>query len=416
MIRQLMFSIVFACAASTFAAPPFPKPVAAWASGPLEARIVLEAPLDDSPAKSLVGRTITFRETEPADSTSTKGTLNIAGARLTEDRKTLILATDPHPLDATYQLNLGSRTVTYSLHGVDVTWTAADGAEPTWSGWWPGLDAAEMRRLAKFSSEHARLLPLLSQPGTLRIRGILTLPEGKHALRINTSGVMDATIGDAAGTPGDAGAVNVDLDSTGEAADLDVTIATAPGTSFALTIATAGGAPIPNSSLLVPWAPIAPFVPDVPSQVPDLAGGDPVKGEQVYNSETAKCASCHKINGKGGDVGPDLTNQADRDLAAIYRDINEPSATIHPDYVQYIVATKDGQVLAGIVRAEGEDAVKVIDATSKTSIIPRSEIEDLRPGSASLMPVGLAGAIGEERMKDLVVYLRRGGKPAATPK
>jgi putative heme-binding domain-containing protein len=406
MIRRVAICLVLGFASFASAAPPYPPVVAAWAHGPLEARVAFSAPLGEPLAKALVGQTIAFD-----GGNQTKGTLHIAGARLADGGRTLILATDPHPRDTKYTLSLGSQTVTYTLHGVEATWTDDD--QSTWTGWWPSLEADELRKLAKSSPEHAKMLSALSRPGEVRLLAVLSLPEGKHVLRIKASGMVDATIGDAEAAHRDDGSLDFALESTGEPMDLDVAIPTSDGKPFAFSATLQGEkAAISSRSLLLPWVPIAPFVPAAASEVPDLSGGNPLKGEEVYNSETAKCATCHKINGKGGDVGPDLTNQADRDLAAIYRDINEPSAVIHPDYVQYIVATKDGQVVAGIVRAEGPDAIKVTDANAKATIIPRSEIDDLRPGSASLMPVGLVGAIGEENVKDLISYLKTGGKPA----
>jgi putative heme-binding domain-containing protein len=78
---------------------------------------------------------------------------------------------------------------------------------------------------------------------------------------------------------------------------------------------------------------------------------------------------------------------------------------INPDYISYTVALKDGRVAVGVVRAEGADAIRVSDTEAKTTVVPRAEIEELRPSATSIMPVGLVGAIGEAGMRDLVAYL-----------
>ncbi|MCA1684927.1 MAG: heme-binding domain-containing protein, partial [Planctomycetia bacterium] len=115
--------------------------------------------------------------------------------------------------------------------------------------------------------------------------------------------------------------------------------------------------------------------------------------------------TCHKVRGEGGNVGPDLSGLVGRDRNQVYRDVAEPSARIHPDYVPYTVALKDGRILVGTVRADGADAIRVSDTEARVTAVPRAEIEAFRPSVTSVMPVGLAGAIGEERLRDLIAFL-----------
>jgi len=62
-------------------------------------------------------------------------------------------------------------------------------------------------------------------------------------------------------------------------------------------------------------------------------------------------------------------------------------------------------VLVGVVRAEGGDRLRVVGADAKEVELPRSEIEEIRPVSTSIMPVGLAGALGQRDLRDLLAYL-----------
>ena len=59
----------------------------------------------------------------------------------------------------------------------------------------------------------------------------------------------------------------------------------------------------------------------------------------------------------------------------------------------------------GVVRAEGADSLKVGDIEGKQTLLPRAEVEEIRPSASSIMPVGLLAAIGEERTRDLLAYL-----------
>ncbi|HEX8203973.1 MAG TPA: c-type cytochrome, partial [Isosphaeraceae bacterium] len=145
-------------------------------------------------------------------------------------------------------------------------------------------------------------------------------------------------------------------------------------------------------------------------------GGDARRGEAVFAGEEAKCATCHRVRGgPGGDVGPDLGELVGRDPAEVYRDIVEPSAVIRPEFTPYAVALKGGQVIAGIVRAEGADAIRVLDTDGKATRVARSDIEELRASSTSIMPVGLAGVLGEARLRDLLAYLVTAPPGARTP-
>ena len=84
-------------------------------------------------------------------------------------------------------------------------------------------------------------------------------------------------------------------------------------------------------------------------------------------------------------------------------------ARVYPYFVPYTVALKDGRVLVGTVRAEGASAIKVTDTEAKAIVVPRADVEDVRPSATSIMPVGLAGAIGEARLRDLVAFLTSPG-------
>jgi thiosulfate/3-mercaptopyruvate sulfurtransferase len=105
-----------------------------------------------------------------------------------------------------------------------------------------------------------------------------------------------------------------------------------------------------------------------------------------------------------------LTDIGRKGRAEIYRNIAAPSADIEPDYITHTVATKGGQVVVGLVRAQGSDAVRVTDTNARSTVIARRQIQQVRPSGTSIMPIGLSATLGDAAMRDLIAYL---AEPAA---
>ena len=198
------------------AAHPFPpQPVMAWSSGPREARIMFDQPLDPANLHDLASTaTIEFGAAASAGDrfetmrpgyavvaaqlTQPRRILGLQGVNLSPDRRSLILQTDPQVETVSYAVTLpglgrtarpeaGSKELrqapevdlAFDLSGCLAQWSSASGKE-SWSGWLPHLDLAVARALTSQSSEHERFWSLLEQPGTLRIRTQLRL---SHLLR-----------------------------------------------------------------------------------------------------------------------------------------------------------------------------------------------------------------------------------------
>ena len=418
--------VSWAWAGLAFGEGPAPRVVVAWAGGPMEARVAFDRAVDPELARRVVGESVGFGEGEKPGVVGRpggdRGALRVAAAKLVDDGRTLVLVTDPHPRESKYRLALpgvkapgepgpGRRVeVSYDLGGVDAAFVAAG---TKWSGWWPVLDPDAARQITAGSAEHDRLWALASGPGSLTLQTLVNAPKGDVTLSLDASSPFEATFGvettkSAASRP-DAHRATLKGESTGDAIFFNLALA-APGGAPLKLRAAIGPESLPRSAFVLPWAPPAPSTAS-PSEVPAglLTGGDPARGEAVFFGEQAKCSACHRVRGKGGLVGPDLSNLAGRDRAWVHQNIVEPSASIHPDYLSWTVAMKDGRIAMGVVRAEGADALKVADIDAKTTVIPRAEVEEIRPSPSSIMPVGLLGAIGDERTRDLLAYLI-GGK------
>ena len=390
------------------------RPVAAWPAGPLETRLAFKTPIDPKLLPELVGATIRFVE-PPSVPDAREGTLNIAATRLADANRTLILLTDPHPRVARYRFASRHFQLEYDLSGVEGSWTNLEN-ELVWSGWFPSLAlGAELVTLAENSVEHQRGLRALENPGVLSLRTLIELPKGKNIVQLSASRPFEATLGSESATAKNQEGTHVArlmVESAGESVDLAMIVKTGPGPKALSILATIEGAdsgginlPLNAKRLSLPWAPTPPVA---TSNEPDgikLDGGDPKRGEEIFFGNEAKCSTCHKVNSKGNEVGPDLSEIGTHDKAWIHRNIVAPSASIHPDYVSYTVARKSGQVAMGVVKSAGAVNLKVLDTSAGTTIVPRDDVEELRPSASSIMPVGLLGAIGDDRTRDLLAYL-----------
>lgn len=377
-----------------------PQPVAAWASGPMEARIAFDRPIDLQEEAKSVG--VVFGEhVGPADRLEVfsppykaveeqKRAPKYRGdarATLSEDRRTLILSTR-QPVRARYAVALSRNDLAYELTGVAATWTGADGS---WSGWLPHVDPVVVARQTRGSAEHERLLSLLEKPGLLRLRTRLDLPGQKLTVNFVPSLGTKQT---------------VDF-VPGEAAEVPLEVPTGQGFTLTATYRTEADPrerAIPMEGFLLPWAPTArPPRPLSRGTAPELVGGDWARGRALFFGD-AKCGSCHPVRGEGGKAGPDLGNLVHLDPKAVLQNIVEPNASINPDFAAYRLELRDGDVLVGIVQTDGPDAVRLIGPHAEPRRILRSEIRDLRPSRLSLMPDGYA-QLGETRLRDLLTFL-----------
>lgn len=156
---------------------------------------------------------------------------------------------------------------------------------------------------------------------------------------------------------------------------------------------------------LVDWAPKALASAGTDSRPVPKPQGDWEHGRELFTGTALNCAKCHRLRGEGGLAGPDLSNLIHRDARSVERDIREPSATLHPDYVTYLAELKNGDSLTGFIRSQGDDAVRLFDADGKDTVVPRADLQNLHPTGQSLMPTGLLDALKPDNVRDLLTFL-----------
>ncbi len=129
----------------------------------------------------------------------------------------------------------------------------------------------------------------------------------------------------------------------------------------------------------------------------------------------AKCATCHRLGDKGHDAGPDLATTQNQSADALLVSILDPNREVQPNYRAYVVETRDGKVLTGMIAGESAASITLRRAEGVQEVVRRQDIDELTSSGLSLMPEGLEKEIAPQQMADLIRYLQslkeRGSKP-----
>ncbi|MDQ6632490.1 MAG: c-type cytochrome, partial [Verrucomicrobiota bacterium] len=138
-----------------------------------------------------------------------------------------------------------------------------------------------------------------------------------------------------------------------------------------------------------------------------LKNGDVRRGQLIFNSPIAACASCHSIGYAGGHIGPDLTKigqvRTERDLleAVVY-----PSASFVRSYEPMSVTTTSGEDYSGVLKKDAADEIILATGPNAEMKIVRAEISEIRPGTVSIMPAGLDEQLNKQELADLIAFLK----------
>ncbi len=130
--------------------------------------------------------------------------------------------------------------------------------------------------------------------------------------------------------------------------------------------------------------------------------GDVASGREVFNRN---CSQCHKVGETGSEVGPDLLSLSGRTKYEFLENILDPNSNIVPGYEEYLVETKDGRALTGVMAGQGPAAVTLRRSEGEEDTISRSRIASLRSLGVSAMPEGVQEDITVQQMTDLLEYL-----------
>ena len=134
-----------------------------------------------------------------------------------------------------------------------------------------------------------------------------------------------------------------------------------------------------------------------------LQGGNPSSGELVFRNQGA-CLQCHKIDGQGGEQGPELSLVGDRmEPSKLLESLVNPNAEISPGYGLSTVIMSNGEAVVGRILADEDDGIVVLSPDGKKQEIERAEVSEVSTPVSAMPPLGMT--LNPNDLRDLIAYL-----------
>lgn len=140
------------------------------------------------------------------------------------------------------------------------------------------------------------------------------------------------------------------------------------------------------------------------SAAANVLRGDVARGRTLFNGK-GECASCHRVNGIGPRVAPDLSDVgAVRAAPELHQKLIDPNALVRPGNRYVELVTKDGATIGGRLLNYDSFSIQVIDSNERLVSLPKSALRDYTFIKASRMP-SYRDKLNADEMTDLVSYL-----------
>lgn len=139
-------------------------------------------------------------------------------------------------------------------------------------------------------------------------------------------------------------------------------------------------------------------------QAATLIPGDPRRGKEIFAGKGA-CATCHRVNGEGSRLAPDLSEiGAIRSASALQNSLLNPTASMLPINRSVRAVTKGGQVITGRRLNEDTYSVQLIDSQERLVSVAKADLKEYEVIKTSAMPA-YGAKFGTQELADVVAYL-----------
>ncbi len=137
-----------------------------------------------------------------------------------------------------------------------------------------------------------------------------------------------------------------------------------------------------------------------------LTGGNVEEGKKIFLERAeVSCVRCHKANGDGGEVGPELTGLIQkRDRAYLLQSIIQPNAAIAAGFENVLVTLKNDTTYAGVIKSETDSELEINSPEDGLMKLKKSDIK-VREKGLSGMPEGFADQLSRQDLRHLVEFI-----------
>jgi putative heme-binding domain-containing protein len=149
-------------------------------------------------------------------------------------------------------------------------------------------------------------------------------------------------------------------------------------------------------------APAPPTQASMPALVP-LSSAEIAKATGLIKANG--CLSCHRVDGMGSYVGPNLSDiGASRSSADIQAALVSPSKDVRPENRSVRLVTKEGKTITGRILNQDGFSVQIIDSDSQLRSFQKASLREFTIVTANPMP-SYADKMSPQDITDLVHYL-----------
>lgn len=135
-----------------------------------------------------------------------------------------------------------------------------------------------------------------------------------------------------------------------------------------------------------------------------LDEADMARGHELFAK--AQCAKCHRVGNSGQNIGPDLTNLAQRfSVREAIESTLDPSKVIPDRYSSKKILTIDGGQFNGMAVKQPDGSYFVLQQDGRRIRIMKDDIESIAESTVSAMPEGLLDGLSPQEVNDLFAYM-----------